>query len=151
MGKILLFSELERTALNRNKRDVVLFGERDWINDGDRIYDLFFHGKSNITNVYGSNWPTSLVVPVVRGLSGDEAPPYLAELNESHPDYHLFAVAGRFLDFYEVVKRIGGRDVNHLGKYVKTSKERFFRHIQNPQLERRVLDKIRDIDRVFKG
>jgi hypothetical protein len=146
MGKILLFTELERIALN--KKDVVLFGERDWINDGDRVYDLFFHSKSNVEDVFGIDWPVSLVVPVIRGVSENEIPPYLAELNETHPEYCRFAIADNFLDFYDVVKRIGGREVNHLGKYVKTARKKFFEHIRDPLIEQRVSNKIREIEAI---
>jgi hypothetical protein len=145
MATILIFKELERLALDEDEKDVVLFGKRDWLDDGNRVYGFIFHAEAGVKDVYRIKWPVSLVVPVLRNIPRKNVPPALAQLNKENPDFARFAVARNLLTFYEVRGEGIGLEVINLGSYKKTPTKRFFDHVQDVKLEKEIAEIIEEI------
>jgi len=148
MGKILLYEELERQALNLDSENLVLFGERDFIVDREVTYNLIFHGKSDVVPTTDKQ-ATSLVIPVLDYFGEKEAVlSQLALLKELRPDVSMAATSnGKYLEFYDLNPEFGGI---HLGKYKTVPEKEFMAHIHdNKKLGREIMEKKHLIDRIY--
>jgi len=129
MGKILIFEEIEEQALALGDEDkLILFGEKNYVNDGNNIYDLIFLCMSNrVPKV--NDQVVSMVMPVLaykgnRGIGLVLANEYL----DQHPEIRHMALSNsEFLEFFENSDNI----CVHLGKYNTTRKDLFMAHIQD--------------------
>jgi hypothetical protein len=139
MGKLLMFSDIERIAKSQND-DVVLFGERDMVDDGTQVYDLIYHGLSGLKSVYDSLKPSGLVIPIIKGDSiTADVHPYLANLAKENPGFTRFGVLDEILSklsFYDVHFHKIGKHVE-FKKYFVVDRDKFYERHENPSLERR--------------
>jgi hypothetical protein len=113
MGKILIFQEVHEKALDVCLQDLVLFGEENFIEDENGVYDLIFYAKQ--TYPYDKKNPCSLVIPIVKVFNDDEAINQISNLNSKHPNFTRYAVLNDPLDFYKVSHKQSGREITHLG------------------------------------
>lgn len=66
MKKIILFSDLENLALDFNiRKDLVLFGDKDMIQQGENNYDIIFHHTFQPVD-FSKDYGTDLVIPVFK-------------------------------------------------------------------------------------
>lgn len=145
MRKILIFKEIRDKAFDRNLNNLVLFGEKDYINDTENIYDLIFYSKQVIlTDPFRK--PCSLVIPVIRTFNEKEAIEKINHLNEQFSDFNRFAVSGEFLDFYEVIKKRLGKEIKGLGKYNVVDSDKLVEYSEDPTFEQKIEQQIRKIN-----
>lgn len=149
MGKILIFKEIRDKALDNNLDDLVLFGEKDYVNDTNNIYDLIFYSKQ-IVNPYLCVKACSLVIPVIRTFNEKEAIEKIHDLNEQFPDFNRFVVSGEFLDFYAVIKRGLGKEIKSLGKYNVVDSDKLVEYSKDPVFEQKIEQQIRKINNNYK-
>jgi hypothetical protein len=127
MGKILIFNAIREIAMNQKLDNAVLFGEENFIDDGNHVYDLIFHVKQ--TDPYKVEKVTSLVIPVFKAENEDEAISRIYHNYQNYPSFSKFAVlqeGQKFLDFYEVLQQELGKEIKLLGKYNTVDEKKFY-------------------------
>jgi len=151
MSKIIIFKEIQEKALDNSLDDLVLFGERDFIDNSSGKYDLIFHSKQCYP--YDKEKPCSLVIPVLRTTGYNENMEDIVKeaYNENpNPDFTTYAVVSEFLDFYELIldKNNSNPLTVGLGKYKCSSEKKFMKILKNPHIfmrqlqeKRRIIDK----------
>ncbi|MDP3027622.1 MAG: hypothetical protein Q8N63_08000 [Nanoarchaeota archaeon] len=149
MGKILMFRPIGDLTFNNDIENLVLFGEENFVDDSEEIYDLIFHSKQ-IANPYEQKKPCSLVIPVLRTFNKTEAYKMIRDLNKAFPDFDRFAVSGEFLDFYQTIKERGKTRLKGLGKYNVVDYAPFIAHSEDPFFEQNLERKIREINEHYK-
>lgn len=149
MGKIIILKEIRDRALDNNLDNLVLFGEKDYINDTKNIYDLIFYSKQ-VTIPYSFEKPCSLVIPVIRTFNEKEAIEKIHHLNEQFPDFNRFVVSGEFLDFYKVIKRKSGEKIKRLGKYNVVDSDKLVKYSKDSAFEQKIEQQIRKINENYK-
>ena len=143
MGKIIIFKDIWDKALE-GLENLVLFGEENWVKDPNKVYDLIFHSRQ--TNPYNQEKNTSLVIPVLKNLSDDEAVLKINQLSIEHPVFDRYAVSGEFLDFYKVIKKENGNEIKLLGKYNVITEKKFIKSFGSKQLQREINERRRVIN-----
>ena len=149
MGKILIFKEIRDRALDNKLDNLVLFGEKGYINDTNNTYDLIFYSKQIILP-YCFEKPCSLVIPVIRTFNEKEAIEKIHDLNEQFPDFNRFVVSGEFLDFYAVIKGGLGKEIKSLGKYNVVDSDKLVEYSKDPVFEQKIEQQIRKINNNYK-
>ena len=149
MGELIIFSEVEKMALNPSLENLVLFGEPDFLKGDEGVYDLIFHAKQ--TDPYSVVKPDSLVIPVLRLEEYEESLAIETVYNAylQHPDFDRYSVAADSLSFYQIVPKEHGKEIKVVGKYKKVSKRAFFNFVDDSLLKRELTSKKRVIDKRY--
>ena len=150
MGRILILKDVAEIAKNWNLENVVLFGEKDFIDDTNHVYDFIFFAKQTLP--YRSSKMVSLVIPVIKASSKDEAINIIYSLFMEHPDFNRFAVLQQgqdCLDFYNVCPKELGKEINLMGKYFTVDNKQFYDHVGDEGFEMAVKEKIKQINTMY--
>lgn len=140
MTEIIIYNQVRDRAFDNDLENLILFGEKNYIDDTNKVYDLIFHSKQ--INPYSFKKPTSLVIPVIRTFNEKQAIETIYDINKQFPDFDRFAVSGEFLDFYKIVGKDSKKEIERLGKYdvvnetelKKYSKDHFFEQKINKKI-----------------
>lgn len=136
MAKKIIFDSVRDRALDHSLENIVLFGERNFIEDENGVYDLVFYSKEIVP--YSYEKPTSLVIPVIKEFDDSLAIEKLLNINQEYPNFEDFAVSGEFLDFYRVHDLKQGKGVEHLGKYFHVDEDSLVEKSTDPTFENRL-------------
>lgn len=152
MGKIIVLQSVKDVAVNLQFSNIVLFGETDFINDGNNIYDFLFYAKE--THPYEVERIMSLVIPVLRVRDEDEAISRIYGLYLKYPNFSKYAVLEQdknYFDFYEVCPKELGKEIKCLGKYNVVEENSLFSQSLDEQFKSVIEKKRSTIDAKYKN
>tara|TARA_B100002003_G_C13832461_1_gene409083 strand:- start:1 stop:486 length:486 start_codon:yes stop_codon:yes gene_type:complete len=146
-SKLIIFRELENKALNTiSAENLVLFGEKEFISDDDKLYDLGFHAVSGI-NLSKIKLISSLIIPVLKEKNNiDKIYLDMYYIAKQNPLLTKFCVSnGNDLIFYNLITQKYGKEIKSLGGYSTVQEKEFFDFVKNecPTMESEIEERKR--------
>tara|TARA_Y100000310_G_scaffold343510_1_gene451491 strand:- start:718 stop:1230 length:513 start_codon:yes stop_codon:yes gene_type:complete len=141
--KLIVFREIEKRALSNLEKNLVLFGEKEFINNRGTIYDLIFYAVSGIkTNKI--NKFVSLAIPILQREKHSQDDSYLDMQKLFLENKYLtrFAVSDKKnLIFYDLKPLKGSQEIKSIGGYSTVGEKEFFEYIDQQKTENRIKEK----------